>query len=71
MRGEEVEREIHRVSNNRVSYTLELERNITILTGESGFGKTAQTRLVQNCYEECLHYTIESTSSYHQVLIKA
>ena len=40
-----------RVSNNSVSYTLELERNITILTGESGIGKTALARLVQN-YEE-------------------
>ncbi len=40
-----------KVSNNRVSYTLELERNITILTGDSGIGKTALARLVQN-YED-------------------
>lgn len=37
-----------KVSNNRVAYTLELERNITILTGESGIGKTALARLIQN-----------------------
>ena len=40
-----------KVANNKVSYSLELERNITILTGESGIGKTALTRLVQN-YED-------------------
>ncbi len=40
-----------KVSNNRVSYTLELERNITILTGDSGIGKTALARLIQN-YED-------------------
>ena len=40
-----------KVSNNKVSYTLELERNITILTGDSGIGKTALTRLIQN-YED-------------------
>ena len=40
-----------RVSNSRVAYTLELERNITILTGESGIGKTVLVRLIQN-YEE-------------------
>ena len=40
-----------RVSNSRVAYTLELEKNITILTGESGIGKTVLVRLIQN-YEE-------------------
>ena len=40
-----------RVYNNRVSYTLELERNVTILTGDSGIGKTALARLIQN-YED-------------------
>ena len=40
-----------KISNSRVSYTLDLERNITILTGESGIGKTALIRLVQN-YED-------------------
>lgn len=40
-----------KVSNNRVSYVLELERNITILTGDSGIGKTALARLIQN-YED-------------------
>ena len=40
-----------KVSNNRVAYAMELERNITILTGDSGIGKTALIRLIQN-YEE-------------------
>ena len=40
-----------KVANSKVSYTLELERNITILTGDSGIGKTALARLIQN-YED-------------------
>ena len=37
-----------KIANKKVAYTLQLERNITILTGESGIGKTALARLVQN-----------------------
>ena len=40
-----------KIANKRVGYTLQIERNITILTGESGIGKTSIVRLVQN-YEE-------------------
>lgn len=40
-----------RISNNRVGYTLLIERNVTILTGESGIGKSSLVRLIQN-YEE-------------------
>lgn len=40
-----------KISNNKVAYTLLVERNITILTGDSGIGKSSLTRLVQN-YEE-------------------
>ena len=39
------------ISNNKVAYTLNIERNITILTGESGIGKSSLVRLVQS-YEE-------------------
>ena len=40
-----------KINNSRVSYTLELERNITILTGDSGTGKSSIRRLVHD-YEE-------------------
>lgn len=40
-----------RIYNNKVSYELVLERNITILTGDSGTGKTSVRRLVHD-YEQ-------------------
>ena len=40
-----------KISNNKVGYTLLIERNVTILTGESGIGKSSLVRLIQN-YEE-------------------
>lgn len=36
------------IRNNRVVFTLELERNITVICGDSGTGKTTLTRLVEN-----------------------
>ena len=39
------------IKNNKVAYTLELERNITILTGDSGIGKSSVRRLVHD-YEQ-------------------
>ena len=40
-----------KIKNSRVAYTLEIERNITIITGESGTGKTCIRRMVHD-YEE-------------------
>ena len=54
-----------KISNSRVSYTMELERNITILTGESGIGKTALIRLVQN-YEERRQYWVQGALQNHR-----